>query len=294
MRIVFIGCVEFSAAALRMLLTHQDAKLVGVVTLRSSSFNTDFADLTPLAEQANCPILYCDDMTQSEIAAWLRNQKPEVVYCLGWSSLLSADLLVVPTLGVVGYHPAALPHNRGRHPIIWALALGLKETASTFFLMDEHADSGDILSQTPVAIEENDDACSLYRKLIDTALPQLKKLTHELAHRKVKQIPQDHSQANYWRKRSSDDGRIDWRMSAQSIYNLVRALAQPYPGAFCEYQGHPVTIWRARPINNTAENLEPGKVLKVRDDTIQVKCGEGVVELLVHTFDPIPEEGSYL
>ena len=109
MRIVFIGCVEFSAAALRMLLTHQDAKLVGVVTLRSSSFNTDFADLTPLAEQANCPILYCDDMTQSEIAAWLRNQKPEVVYCLGWSSLLSADLLVVPTLGVGG----EFMHNLG-------------------------------------------------------------------------------------------------------------------------------------------------------------------------------------
>lgn len=180
MRIAFIGCVEFSAAALTMLLDHPQAQVVGVVTRSQSNLNADFRDLSPLAERAGCPVFLSDGRDQAQMAAWLRERKPEVVYCLGWSKLLSADVLAVAPKGVVGYHPAALPHNRGRHPIIWALALGLEQSASTFFLMDEGADSGDILSQQAVAIAAQDDAGSLYRKLIDTALPQLRQLTTAL------------------------------------------------------------------------------------------------------------------
>ena len=72
--------------------------------------------------------------------------------------------------GVIGYHPAALPHNRGRHPIIWALARGLTQTASTFFLMDEGADTGAIVDQEPVPIGAHDDAGRLYARLQDMAI----------------------------------------------------------------------------------------------------------------------------
>ena len=71
---------------------------------------------------------------------------------MGWSRIIGKELLAVPPKGIVGYHPAALPANRGRHPIIWALALGLKETASTFFFMDNGADSGPIISQKSLII----------------------------------------------------------------------------------------------------------------------------------------------
>ena len=69
-------------------------------------------------------------------------------------------------MGVIGYHPAALPKNRGRHPLIWALVLGLKKTASSFFIMDERADSGDVISQEEIIINDDDDASSLYAKMI--------------------------------------------------------------------------------------------------------------------------------
>jgi methionyl-tRNA formyltransferase len=197
-------------------------------------------------------------------------------------------------MGVVGYHPAALPQNRGRHPIIWALALGLEQTASTFFLMDENADSGDILSQVPVSIDPHDDAGDLYQKLTDTALTQLQELTTAMAAGNAKRTPQDHSRANYWRKRSASDGRIDWRMPATGIHNLIRSLARPYPGAHCDYEGKAIRIWRAKPHNAAQANLEPGKVIKVRLRNIFVKCGDGAVELIEHDFDPIPPEGSYL
>lgn len=294
MRIAFIGCVDFSAAALEMLIDHPQAELVGVVTRGRSPCNSDFQDLSALAAGAGCPVFLSDGQDQAPMAAWLRQRRPEVIYCLGWSRLLPADILAIPPLGVVGYHPAALPRNRGRHPIIWALALGLEQTASTFFLMDPGADSGAILSQEPVAITPQDDAGTLYRKLTDTALPQLRQLTNELAEGRAQASPQDHSQANYWRKRTPADGCIDWRMPARGIHNLVRALARPYPGAHCQHDGKAVKIWRVRPAATTAPNLEPGKVLAVRDERLLVKCGDAAVELIEHEFDPLPTEGSYL
>lgn len=294
MRLAFIGCVHFSAAALDALLRHADVELVGVVTRNQSAFNADFQDLQPLAQRAGCPVFASDGTDQAAMTAWLRELHPDVIYCLGWSQLLSAELLTLPPLGVVGYHPAALPQNRGRHPIIWALALGLEQTASTFFLMDEGADSGAILSQQPVPISATEDAASLYHKLIDTALPQLRDLTTALAAGKARPIPQDHTRANYWRKRSAADGRIDWRMPASGIHNLVRALTRPYPGAHCEYQGQPVKVWRTQPLAAADANLEPGKVLRVHGGRIRVKCGDAAVELLEHGFDPLPAEGSYL
>lgn len=294
MRIAFIGCVDFSAAMLNGLLNHPDAELVGLVTRQQSAFNADFQDLSPLAKQAACPVFLSSDSNQGEMAAWLRERQPEVIYCLGWSSLLSAEVLAIPPLGVVGYHPTALPQNRGRHPIIWTLALGLEQTASTFFLMDETADSGDILSQVSVAIDTQDDAGSLYQKLIDTALPQCHALTCALAGGTVSRTPQDHRLANSWRKRSARDGCIDWRMSAASIHNLVRALARPYPGAHCICKDQEIKIWRTCPISGVPGNLEPGKVLNVAEGRIQIKCGDDAVELIEHAFDPLPQEGSYL
>jgi len=292
MKIVFIGCVEFSAAMLDVLLDHPDAELVGLVTRTDANLNADFQDLRPQAQRAACPLFTDED--SSEMAAWLRERQPDVIFCFGWSRLLAADILAIPPLGVVGYHPAALPQNRGRHPIIWALALGLKHTASTFFLMDEGVDSGDILSQQTVAIEPTDAAADLYRKLTKIAREQLTTLISALSNGTVHRTPQDHSAANYWRKRTAADGRIDWRMSAQNIHNLIRALARPYPGAHCEQDSQAIKIWRARPTLAGSDNLEPGKILSLNGNRITVKCGEAAIELLEHDFQTLPQEGAYL
>ena len=78
--------------------------------------------------------------------------KPDIIFCFGWSSLIKSEVLNLTKLGVVGYHPAMLPNNRGRHPLIWAKILGLTQTGSTYFFMDEGADTGDILDQSSFEI----------------------------------------------------------------------------------------------------------------------------------------------
>jgi len=296
-KIAFIGCITLSCKMLQHLLTSSYAEVVGIVTCNKSSFNADFASLKPLASEADIPCFIVEGNKQNAMAEWLRTLRPDVIYCFGWSYLLRKEILQIPKLGVVGYHPAALPKNRGRHPIIWALALGLKSTASTFFFMDEGADSGDILSQETVMIDDTDDAGILYEKLSVSSLRQITDFTALLAEGKYTRIPQDHEKANYWRKRINDDGKIDWRMSAKSIHNLIRALTRPYIGAHSIFQQREVKIWKANVAlldEPEIDNVEPGKVLSVEDETIVVKCGEGALRIIAHEFPAFLSVGDYL
>jgi methionyl-tRNA formyltransferase len=208
-------------------------------------------------------------------------RKPDVIFCFGWSKLLGNEVLNLASLGVVGYHPAALPANRGRHPLIWALCLGLKEAASTFFFMDEGADAGDILSQLKIGISDEDNATTLYEKITLCALDQIKVFIPQLKAGTFPRKPQDHKQANIWRKRNKADGQIDWRMSALNIHNLVRSLAKPYPGAHFIFKGKEITVWKSKVVQDYSVNIEPGKVIAIiNDEEPLIKCGEQVIQLL--------------
>ena len=130
MHIVFIGTVEFSLSALEQLVA-LNAEIVGVCTLKASTFNSDHVDLSSFSEAHGIPSLYADNINSTKTLGWIQEKSPDVIFCFGWSRLLKHDLLELAPMGVVGFHPAALPANRGRHPLIWALVLGLKKTAST-------------------------------------------------------------------------------------------------------------------------------------------------------------------
>ncbi|MFC2992181.1 formyltransferase family protein [Halomonas tibetensis] len=279
MRICFIGCVEFSGQALNKLFAMESTgvcTVVGVITKKTSSFNADFCDLSGCMEKVNAdPSIVHFYENQETAKAFIKNVRADIVFCFGWSSLLGPELLLAAPRGVIGFHPAALPQNRGRHPIIWALALGLDETASTFFQMDEGADSGPIISQKTVPISPPDNAGTLYQKITETALGQIEQFTSVLARGRGEFQPQDPTQATYWRKRSAVDGIIDWRMDANAIHNLVRALHHPYPGAEFQTSNHGVVkVWQTS-LTDTSfpRNFEPGKVLDVQPGRILVKCG---------------------
>lgn len=293
MRILFIGAVEFSASALRELIA-MNANLVGVCTLAESALSADHVDLTPIAREANIPARYTPDINNEEALAWVRECAPDVIFCFGWSRLIRAPLLALPRLGVVGFHPSALPANRGRHPLIWALALGLSETASTFFFMDEGADSGDMLSQSPIPIEPTDDANSLYTRVTQLAMTQIRDFVPKLADGSFERLPQDDDRANSWRKRGASDGRIDWRMAAESIHNLVRGLGHPYVGADFEYKDRSIKVWRSEIEMDVPKNIEPGRVLEIGEFGILVKTGIGGIFLRELEPEIIVNVGDYL
>jgi len=293
MKIVFIGAVQFSASMLDVLIEIK-AQVVGVCTLSNALSNADHVDLSDQARRNGIPVLDTSNINSVEAVDWIRQLSPDVIFCFGWSRLIKKDLLSAAPLGVVGYHPAALPANRGRHPLIWALALGLNKTASSFFVMDEGADSGDILSQVEVGITPDEDACSLYQKITDVARRQLAELVPELAQGRLQRHAQDAEHANYWRKRGADDGRIDWRMPARGIHNLVRALARPYPGAEILTKSGPIKVWKVEVVSDVPVNFEPGKVIFYLHDRPVIRCGEQAVCLIETEPEFLPAPGVYL
>lgn len=293
MKILFMGTVEFSYKTLEKLI-ELNAEIVGVCTKKVSNFNSDFADLAPLCTKVNIPLRYVDDINSTESIDWIKSLKPDIIFCFGWSSLIKKDLLNLPQMGVVGYHPALLPKNRGRHPIIWALALGLKASGSTFFFMTEGADDGDILSQEEVEIFYEDDARSLYDKVLATALKQIEYFLPKLQNNSFQSFKQNNSLANTWRKRGKLDGKIDFRMTSAAIYNLVRALTKPYIGAHIEYNGKDVSVWKVKEVDFNWENIEHGKVLENDGRTIIVKTYDKAIKIIEHDFVELPKIGEYL
>ena len=293
MRIIFVGTVKFSLHSL-MHLVALGANITGVVTSQKSEFNSDYADLTKFCLMNKIPYILTKDINAIESISWIKEKKPDVIFCFGWSSLFNEDILSIPSKGVIGFHPTELPKNRGRHPIIWALVLGLNETASTFFFMKKGADTGNILSQEKISISEEDDAGSLYEKLQKTALVQIESFLPKLESGSVDSVYQDESISNLWRKRSVRDGCIDWRMSAKSIHNLVRGLSKPYLGAHFIFEGDDLRVWKTSLVCNVPSNIEPGKVLYLSNEGPVIKCGEQAICLVITEPKFEPKIGEYL
>ena len=293
MRILFIGTVELSYKALKKLI-ELNAEIVGVCTKNKSDFNSDFADLTPLCKKAGIPFKYVDDINSNENIAWIRSLSPDIIFCFGWSNLIKKDLLGLPKMGVVGYHPALLPKNRGRHPLIWALTLGLNVSGSTFFFMTEGADDGDILSQEKVEILYEDDAKSLYDKVSNIALRQIETFLPKLQNNSFETIKQNNDLSNVWRKRGKADGKIDFRMTSRAIYNLVRALTKPYVGAHVEYNGQDISIWKVEEVEFDQNNIEFGKILENDGKSVVVKTYDKAIKIIDHDFKELPKVGEYL
>ena len=282
MRLLFIGCVKSSALFLNKLI-EVNAEIVGVITKSESKFNADFVDLGEICRDQSIDYLYVCNINDPVSKDYIKEKNADLILCLGWSQILDDEILKMPKMGCVGFHPAQLPFNRGRHPLIWALALGLERTASTLFLMDATADTGKIISQKYVEIDYVDDAASLYDKVMKVAVDQLIEVVQAFENNTIKMVSQSAEEGNAWRKRGKADGEIDWRMSSRSIYNLVRALAKPYVGAHFIYHDREYKVWCVKEVFEKGyENIEPGKIIKViSDQNFIVKAGDNLIEVTV-------------
>ena len=266
-----------------------------MITKEQSKFNSDYCDITPLCKKKDIPFHFVQNVNDPDSIDFIKRLSPDICFCFGWSQLLKEELISLFPQGVVGFHPAALPNNRGRHPLIWALALGLSETASSFFMINVGADEGDIISQRKVSIDYEDDARTLYDKVMDTAVGQEIEIVDAFENNTVSRIKQNPNEGNSWRKRGKADGQIDWRMSSRSIYNLVRSLTKPYVGAHFVYDEKEYKVWKVEEIKTAGlENIEPGKIVAIdANGAVDVKVADGVIRLI--DFDrPEIKVGDYL
>lgn len=275
--IVYVGAVELSYIGLEELL-QQGVRPELVVTLHPhlGGRHSDFADLAQLAVAHDIPVQFVDNINEPALIERLERSRPDYVLVIGWSQLIKPELLALPTSGCVGFHFAKLPRNRGRGAIPWVILNQETETGVTLMLLDDGVDSGDIVAQRTIPIAVNERAFTLYRKVCDGLRDMMRQVADDLkSGRALHTKPQDHSQATYLAKRSSDDGWIDWEQPAERIERLIRAVGKPYPGAFTIYRDRRVTIWEARLIESFNQTGTVGQILAYSGDAVVIQCGEG-------------------
>ena len=279
MKILFIGTVFFSKSILDVILRSKN-QIVGAIGKKNNNFNSDYFDIVKYSKARNIQSIYSKNINSKQTAKWIRKKNPDLIFCIGWNNLLKKHILKIAPKGVIGYHPSDLPLNRGRHPIIWSIALGLKKIGSTFYFMDKKADNGKIISKKILKIKKNINSDLLYNDLTRTSKKQVKKILISFSKGNIKSLKQKSIKPNFWRKRNFDDGKIDWRMSAFNIQNLINALNKPYPGAHFIFKNKKYIVWKSQIIKNKLKNIEPGKIIKILNKNPIVKCGEDSIKLL--------------
>ncbi|MBV7551710.1 bifunctional UDP-4-amino-4-deoxy-L-arabinose formyltransferase/UDP-glucuronic acid oxidase ArnA [Pseudomonas sp. PDM28] len=196
---------------------------------------------------------------------------PDYIFSFYYRNLLSEPLLATARKGAFNLHGSLLPRYRGRAPANWVLVNGETETGVTLHRMVKRADAGAIVAQQKVAIERSDTALSLHGKLRTAAADLLRDTLPALLQGKVSETPQDESKATVFGRRTPADGKLVWAKPAEELFNLVRAVTQPYPGAFCAVGEHKLIVWSAE-VAKGNEGQAPGRVISV--DPLRIACGE--------------------
>ena len=237
-----------------------------------------------LAAEHGVPV-YFDESSESARSK-IGALNPSIIYSFSYRHLIPETVLELAPLGAYNLHPSLLPSYRGRAPVNWVLVNGERETGITLHHMVARADAGDIVGQRAVAIDDSDNALTLYRKLVPLSVELITELHPQIVAGTAPRRKMDIARGSYFGRRRPEDGRIDWRWPARRIFNLVRAVTHPYPGAFCFVNGRKLLVWEAKIGAENGTTGAPGRVVRVADDgAIEVAAGEGSVIVELAQFE---------
>ncbi|MGD8451511.1 MAG: methionyl-tRNA formyltransferase [Phycisphaerae bacterium] len=285
MRTLFIGGTRRGHAALAALLA-QHADVCGVISLEQHAHETERYEepMRSLAAQAGAPCYETRWLKDRDYAALLRDDlRPDVAFVVGCRVVIPPEVYEVPPRGTLAVHDSLLPANRGFAPLNWALLNGADHTGVTLFCLSERTDAGDIVSQERVPIGPDDTAPQVYERVCAATVRLVCAAHQTLLAGELPRIAQDESAATWCCPRTPEDGLIDWSAPTARVYNQVRALTRPYPGAFTYHDGRRLYVWRARPLADapTYAGRVPGAVVGISREhgTVDVLTGDGVLRL---------------
>jgi methionyl-tRNA formyltransferase len=232
-----------------------------------------FQRVADTATELGLPFIYADDPRAPELAAVAAAQ-PDLIFSFYYRAMIPMTLLALARAGAFNMHGSLLPHFRGRAPTNWAVLMGATETGATLHEMVAAPDAGAIVDQSAVPILPDDTARQVFDKVTVAAEQVLWRSLPAILAGRAPRRPNDVSKGSYFGGRKAEDGRIDWSQPAAAVYNLIRAVAPPYPGAFTEIGGRRLVVARARRL--------PGEPLAGRQSGLQVAdgrivgvCGDG-------------------
>jgi methionyl-tRNA formyltransferase len=260
-RILFFGYSEVGFACLD-LLVRRGCDIIGLITHED---NPDekvwFKTPAVAAAEQGIPVFTPDSVNTPEWRYRIREMKPDLILSVYYRHMIGLVILDIPPLGAFNMHGSLLPKYRGRAPINWAVLHGEPRIGMTLHRMVKRADAGDIIDQEGIDISPTDTAEQAFRRVLPCAAAVLdRQLDHLLAGTSTG-TPQDESEATYFGGRKPEDGRIDWSRSSEEIFNLIRAVTDPYPGAFTDFGAARLMVWWADPVAEMSG--KPGEILSI-------------------------------
>lgn len=274
-RILFFGYSEVGHDCLELLIQ----RCGNVIALITHPDHPDekiwFKTPAMAAIKHNIPVFTADSVNTPEWRARIREMKPDLILSVYYRHLIGRTILDMAPLGAFNMHGSLLPKYRGRAPINWAVLHGEPRIGMTLHRMVKRTDAGDIIDQESIAITPTDTAEQAFRKALPCATAILTRQLDHLLDGTTTGTPQDESQATTFGGRTPEDGRIDWSRSTTEIFNLIRAVTDPYPGAFTDLNGARLMVWWAEPVPLTGG--PPGTILST--NPLVVTTGDGALHL---------------
>lgn len=263
-------------------LIEAKAEIGGILCLVEDPHEDQYhPKVTAIAKEHQIPIYYSNEVKSSDYAQVLQQIKPDIAFAIGWRYLITEAAYSIPPKGTLIIHDSLLPTYRGFAPMNWAIINGEKKTGVTLFHIAEGVDCGPIVDQLATDISLQDTAKTVDERIIGLYEEIIIKNLAGLEAGTVKSVPQDESRATYTCKRTPEDGLIDWQQSAEQIYNLIRGLTHPFPGAYTTLRGERILIWEAE-LPETQDiyiGHVPGRVIGKRNGKIEVLTGKGILRL---------------
>jgi len=279
MRIFFIGARVVGYDTLKALLEN-NFEIAGCLILDDSKKNITVAhkSFDDIITEFGLVAKKYTSLNDYKYIGWLESLKVDIGLVIGVSNLIPKELLDIPKMGFIGMHPTLLPVGRGRAPIPWTIIKGLEESGTTIFKCDDNADTGKIIAQKKYPVYYEDTCSTLGKRSDDAVISLLLEYLPKYYNGDINLKTQDESKATYWEKRSPKDGKIDWSQSSKEIYNWIRALTKPYPGAFTYHNGIKIKIWKSKESKDLRNGL-PGQIISEVPDGLLVSTGRGNIVL---------------
>lgn len=274
MRAVFFGYHNMGVLGIRKLLEHGFEVPLVFTHADSEKENIWFKSVAELCRDLSLEYVTPEDPNTGEWISRIRECRPDIIFSFYYRFMISKDILEIPPYGAYNLHGSLLPAYRGRAPVNWVIIKGEEKTGVTLHEMVVKPDAGPIVAQAEVRIAPDDTPVRLFGKLEEAAARMLDEILPEISEGRIRKIPQDLSKGSYFGGRKPDDGRIPWGESARGIYNLIRGVTRPYPGAFGFLRDRKIFFWWAAV--REGDSLKPGEI-SIRGGEALIGTGTGVL-----------------
>jgi methionyl-tRNA formyltransferase len=278
LRIVFCGTPEFAVPSLRRLAERPEFSVEAVITqpdrARGRGQQVSAAPVKEAALAIGLHVYQPESIKSESSQEFLKHIAPDAVVIIAYGQIIPARLLTIPRLGWINVHGSLLPQYRGAAPVQWAIANGETVTGLTTMQIDAGMDTGPTLLRREVTIAPDETSPELAARMSAIGADLIAETLLQFDRRDIAPIPQEDKNVSYAPILKKENGRIDWGLTAQQIYDRMRGFT-PWPGSYATFRGQTCHLW-GRPETRGAAGdlLTPGEIISSAKE-IYIVCGEG-------------------